>query len=63
VYGVRDWVSLARPKSAILMEKFAGVDGGVTSDEYRLKLWPVSVADEDTRIFSGLMSRWKKWWS
>jgi hypothetical protein len=43
------------------MEKLGGVEGGVTSDEYLLKLWPVSVADDDTRMFSGLISRWKKW--
>ena len=36
VYGNLDCVSRASPKSAILMEYCGGVEGGVTSAEYRL---------------------------
>lgn len=38
VYGSLDCVSRASPKSAILIEYIGGVEGGVTIDEYRLKV-------------------------
>ena len=61
VYGSLDCVSLARPKSAILIEYVGGVEGGVTRAEYRLKADEESWgADDETSMFSGLMSRWKK---
>lgn len=61
VYGSFDCVSRARPKSAILIEYDGGVDGGVTKDEYLLKVDIESCgADEETRMFSGFISRWKK---
>jgi len=64
VNGSLEWVSLARPKSAIFIEYVGGVDGGVTSEEYRLKAEEESWgADDDTKMFSGLMSLWKKLWA
>lgn len=61
VKGSFECVSLANPKSAILTVYEGGVDGGVTMAEYRRKEVPESWwPDVDTRIFSGLISRWKK---
>ncbi len=52
------------PKSAILTVYVGGVDGGVTRAEYRRNEFVVSWwLDVDTRMFSGLMSRWKKLWA
>lgn len=63
VYGFRECVSRASPKSAILTVYRGGVLGGVTNDEYRRRFIPVSWgAEDDTKMFSGLMSRWKKLW-
>ena len=60
VYGNLDCVSRARPKSAIFIEYVGGVEGGVTSDEYRLNAELSYGADDETKMFSGLMSLWKK---
>ena len=61
VYGSFECVSRARPKSAILMEYAGGVEGGVTRAEYLLKAVLMSCgAEVETRMFSGLISRWKK---